>query len=107
MDPDPSSPLKKVPRERFNSDVKCMECGAYNITDNKICGACGANLPVIYDREGRLFHWESDSPYWDSLYPDKAKKKQGAWKAAPFILRAALALVGVLFVLWLMAHRSQ
>ena len=96
----------KPPREHLTSDVKCMECGVYNIPENKICGACGANLPVIYDREGRLFHWESDSPYWDSLYPEKAQKKQAAWTNAPIILRVLLVFIGLIFMLWLIAHRS-
>ena len=33
--------------------LKCLECGQENIVDNKVCGYCGANLPLVYDRGGR------------------------------------------------------
>jgi hypothetical protein len=38
-----------------NLDVKCLRCGVMNIPENRICGACGANLPVIYDEAGKPF----------------------------------------------------
>ncbi len=38
-----------------NLDVKCLRCGAMNIPENRICGACGASLPLIYDEEGKPF----------------------------------------------------
>ena len=35
------------------STLKCLECGEDNLVDNKVCGCCGANLPMVYSREGR------------------------------------------------------
>jgi len=34
--------------------VDCLRCGAKNILANHICGACGANLPRIFDEGGAL-----------------------------------------------------
>ncbi len=25
-----------------------------NVADNKVCGRCGASLPLVYDQEGRV-----------------------------------------------------
>jgi uncharacterized membrane protein YvbJ len=33
--------------------LECLECGKKNISDNMICGYCGVNLPLVYDRRGR------------------------------------------------------
>ncbi len=38
-----------------NLDVKCLRCGMFNIPENKICGNCGASLPIVYDEEGKPF----------------------------------------------------
>ena len=34
--------------------VDCLRCGAKNVLVNHICGACGANLPRIFDEGGAL-----------------------------------------------------
>jgi len=89
------------PREVRTSDVKCLACGAYNIPENKICGACGASLPLIYDKDGKVFHWETDSPYWAALHPSK-KKGLVAPGASAWILRVSVLLLAILFALWLL-----
>jgi hypothetical protein len=105
-DPGLTEPGERPSRRPIRTtDVKCLECGALNIPDNHICGACGANLPVIYDQEGRLFHWETDSPYWDALHPEERKKRQGSWALAPLIFRVVLVFIGILFAMWMMARR--
>jgi hypothetical protein len=87
-------------------DIKCLSCGAYNIPENLICGACGANLPLIYDREGKVFNWESDSPYWDALQKKKKKSMFGGVPSSAIILRVVAVLVLVLFALWLMSRHG-
>ncbi len=34
--------------------LKCLRCGKGNLPDNIICGYCGASLPLIYNRQGRV-----------------------------------------------------
>lgn len=57
------APLIRYPK---NLDVKCLRCGAMNIPENKICGRCGASLPLVYDEEGKVFDWKED-PYYQAL----------------------------------------
>lgn len=64
-------PLKRPPK---NTDVKCLKCGAYNITDNRICGHCGANLPVVYDESGQVFRWEEAQGYEALTHKPQARK---------------------------------
>ena len=44
-------------KEYSTGSIRCLECGKENISDNKVCGWCGASLPLIYNREGRTVHW--------------------------------------------------
>ena len=37
-----------------NLDVLCLRCGAYNIAENRVCGRCGASLPLVYDEDGKV-----------------------------------------------------
>ena len=37
-----------------NYDAKCLRCGVMNIPENRICGSCGASLPLNYDRDGNF-----------------------------------------------------
>jgi len=99
----PSSPRSK---EFRTADVKCLSCGAYNIPENKICGACGANLPLVYGKDGKVFHWESDSPYWEALHPSKKKGGLGVGTPSGWTLRVAVVLLAVIYALWVLAHRS-
>jgi hypothetical protein len=92
------------PREHRTTDVKCLACGVYNIPENMVCGACGASLPLIYDKDGKVFHWETDSPYWNSLYPTK-KKSFSSPGASAWILRVSVVLLAVIFALWILYHR--
>jgi hypothetical protein len=89
------------PREVRTSDVKCLACGVYNIPENRICGACGASLPLIYDKDGKVFRWETDSPYWEAIHPSK-KKGLVTPGASAWILRVSVLLLAILFALWLM-----
>jgi len=42
--------------------LECLECGKKNVSDNKICGYCGANLPLVYDRRGRAVRHHGGPP---------------------------------------------
>ena len=48
--------VRHLRENRYNAlgMVDCLRCGAKNILVNHICGACGANLPRIFDEEGAL-----------------------------------------------------
>ncbi len=87
-----------------NLDVKCLRCGAMNIPENKICGRCGASLPLVYDSEGKVFSWEKDSYLGDILKrkaPDTAKRPdQVRW-----LLRFLILLAAFLVALCIMRHR--
>jgi len=96
----------QAPKKEFRtSDVKSLSCGVYNIPENKVCGACGANLPLIYDKDGKVFHWETDSPYWDAMHPKKGKGSMRSG-ASPWMIRVVAVLVAVLFALWLMMRHK-
>jgi hypothetical protein len=82
-------------------DVKCLECGSFNLPENVVCGACGASLPVIFDREGRVFRFETDSPYWN-VYRKREEKGSGPSPMASigFKVVGLLALFTVLAVMF-------
>ncbi len=89
--------IKRPPRTQ---DVKCLGCQAANIPENVICGACGASLPVVYDKDGRVFRFETDSPYW-AEYAKREKSGPGPNPIAALGFKALglLALFAVLAVL--------
>jgi hypothetical protein len=77
-----------------------MDCRAANIPENIICGACGASLPVVYDKDGRVFRFETDSPYW-AEHAKREKDGPGPNPVASVGFKAVglLALFTVLVVL--------
>ena len=92
--------VPKPTREPKNYDLKCLDCGAFNIPENLVCGACGASLPVVYDKNGKVFHWESDSPYFAAF---EKRRAEGA-PAAPMtsvlsMILAVLAAIGLMGIL--------
>ncbi len=66
------APLIRYPK---NLDVKCLRCGAMNIPENKICGRCGASLPLVYDEEGKVFDWKED-PYYQALLKKREQESR-------------------------------
>lgn len=97
---DPQAP----PSFPKTSDLKCLRCGAMNIIDNKICGACGASLPVVYDEEGHMVRLEASSYRTTDLLPryQSSKPKTGR---ARLIVRLLILLFAFFGALWIAAHR--
>jgi ribosomal protein L40E len=97
--PETKSPLK----HRRNNDVECLRCGAMNIPDNKICGRCGASLPLIYDEEGNV--------YQPRDITGSAVSGQRGFRGARFspnnarwVLRFCIILFAILLALLIMRH---
>jgi hypothetical protein len=77
-----------------NYDVKCLRCGAMNIPDNHICGACGASLPLVYDRDGNYMLGPRDPNL--ALRPARAPARPLVSPArAGWILRVGIILFAV------------
>ncbi len=79
-----------------NLDVKCLRCGVMNIPENRICGACGASLPLIYDEEGKAF--TGGDLYKQYLTPPKSQKGVPSGVART---RWILRVVILFLVLWM------
>ncbi|HXL73535.1 MAG TPA: hypothetical protein VN963_07930 [bacterium] len=94
----PDSPVS--PR-RKNTDVKCLKCGAFNIHENRICGRCGANLPVIYDETGQVFRWEEAQGYEALVKKPEPKGSRTSVNKTRWILRALILIGALLFALYL------
>jgi len=85
-----------------NLDVKCLRCGAMNIPENRICGACGANLPVIFDESGKAF--TGGDLFKQYLPPEKNKAGTSAGvNRTRWILRALILFLG-LWVVYRLMH---
>src|SRR5580698_7887585 len=88
---------------RRNNDVECLRCGAMNLPENKICGRCGANLPLIYDEEGNVFQPR------DLASPSSGKPGFRGARFSPsnarWVLRFSIILFAFLLALWIMHHR--
>ncbi len=88
-------------KPRRNNDVECLRCGAMNIPENKICGRCGANLPLIYDEEGNVFHpRDIVGKIPRGLYGARFSPGNARW-----ILRFCVILFALLLALLIMHHR--
>ncbi len=94
--PDPPVSLR-----RKNTDVKCLKCGAFNIHENRICGRCGANLPVIYDEAGQVFRWEEAQGYEALVKKPEPKENRTSVGKTRWILRALILIIALLFAFYL------
>jgi len=94
-----------APNHLRNADVKCLRCGAFNVSENRVCGKCGANLPLIYDEEGKIFNWRDD-PYFKVLV---GKGPNRGFRMSPgssrWVLRFGLLLFACFLALWIMRQR--
>jgi len=95
-----ASPRVHYPK---NLDVKCLRCGAMNIPENHICGRCGASLPLVYDEEGKVFQWETDS-YLKVMLKRRQKDPAKRPDQMRWVLRFAVLLAAFLFALYIMRH---
>ncbi|HJT24988.1 MAG TPA: hypothetical protein VJ873_10450 [bacterium] len=87
-----------------NLDVKCLRCGAMNIPENHICGHCGANLPLVYDEEGKVFDWERDS-YLKNTLKRKAPNPSQRPNQVRWLMRFGILLAAFLCAWFIMRHR--
>ncbi len=100
----PSGPLPIPSRRPRSMDVECFRCGAFNLPENKVCGRCGANLPLIYDEAGKVMNWTED-PYFKSV----VGRPKGAFRSSPqstrMFLRYGVIFVALVIALWLLKHK--
>jgi len=88
---------------RKNLDVECLRCGAFNVVENRICGACGASLPLVYDEDGEVFRLEGGvSPAGRPFTPYRINPRKTAWVLRGLVLLFAL---GVAFFIILKGAR--
>lgn len=89
---------------RRNADVKCLRCEAMNIPENKVCGRCGANLPLVYDEEGNVFQLKDQRDSFSA-----GRSGSGGVRFSPaavqWVLRFSVILFALLVALWIMRHR--
>ncbi len=91
-------------RPRKSSDIECLNCGAFNIPENKICGRCGANLPLVYDEQGRIFHWHEAEGFDEVMHLKPASRKGPSAFKTGWILRAGVILFALL-IAFILHHR--
>ena len=88
---------------RRNYDVDCLRCGARNIPENRICGKCGASLPLVYDSGGRLHDPKELSKRWETV-----KRATPAGEAVStfvrWVLRVGVILLALLLAFWILRH---
>ena len=90
----------EAPRKK-NLDVECLRCGAFNLAENVVCGACGASLPLVYDSEGEVFSWgngvsPSGRPLADISPSRRLTPEKVRWILRGAILFFALAIAFVI-----------
>ncbi len=90
------------PEHRRNYDVDCLRCGVRNIPENKVCGHCGASLPLVYDSEGKVFDPRDLSQRWEAV--QKGSRPRMSPQATGWILRMGVILFAILMAIWIM-HR--
>jgi hypothetical protein len=93
-------PDSTISPRRKNNDVKCLKCGAFNIAENRICGHCGANLPVIYDEKGQVFRWEEAQGYEALVKKPEPKSSRTSVNKSRWILRVVILIGALLFAFY-------
>ena len=87
----------------MNLDVKCLKCGAMNIPENKICGNCGSNLPLLYTESGKVLLRGED--YDRKAIIQKEMKARGPHtEKIRWILRFGILFAALLFAYFIMTH---
>ncbi|HET9870837.1 MAG TPA: hypothetical protein VFR02_10125 [bacterium] len=95
---DPASPPAPAGR-RTNLDAECLRCGAFNVAENRICGACGASLPLVYDEEGNVFEWErGSSPAGRPFTPYRVDPRKTGWFLRAGVLLFALGVAALIIL---------
>jgi ribosomal protein L40E len=91
-----------APRAK-NLDIECLRCGARNIPENKICGRCGANLPLVYDELGKIVDWKQD-PYYKAIFKEGGKGGAPQIDRIRWLLRMGILMGAVLIALYILRH---
>jgi ribosomal protein L40E len=92
-------------RKRKNLDVECLKCGAFNIPENRVCGRCGASLPVVFDEEGKILNWALN-PRRDRILQLKAVRKRHSSNTLRWMTRLGFLLTAFFAALWFLQHRK-
>src|SRR5258708_4343973 len=102
-----SPTVAEVPpaENRKNFDIQCLKCGAMNIVENRVCGRCGANLPVVYDEAGNLFRWNEAQGYEEVMKTKPATRPGPHLIRTGWILRFGVILFSLLVAWLILRHR--
>jgi len=84
-------------------DIECLRCGARNIVENLICGYCGANLPILFDADGKILKWQED-PYYGSVFKSKTAPKMSPLQKG-MMFRLAIVALAILAAVLMLKHR--
>ena len=85
-----------APSRPKTHDIECLRCGAFNLPENRVCGRCGASLPVVYDPEGRIFNWR-EAQGFDELMGVETRRHKGLSPVqVGWLLRGAALLAALL-----------
>ena len=84
-------------------DVKWLECGAFNIPENHVCGRCGASLPLVYDEEGKVFSWGGDVRSRQLL--SQGAHRRLSPSSVRSLMRLGVILFALLVALWILSHK--
>ncbi len=96
--------MVEPPRAQPKSlDVQCLKCGAMNIPENRVCGRCGASLPLVYDEEGLVFN-RRESAHAPGLLRQGARRRFSP-DSVQWLLRLGVLIFVVLVALWIMARK--
>ena len=97
-----TSPPTRYPK---NLDMKCLRCGAMNLRENKICGHCGANLPLVYDEQGQIFDWKEAVGY-EQVMGLKVPRNARSPQRSAWLMRVGLILFAILMAVFIL-HRKH
>jgi hypothetical protein len=95
--------LTPTPKSR---DVQCLKCGVFNIPDNRVCGRCGASLPVVYDSKGDVFRWEEAMGYEGLMGLPSKDKRRNSVNRTRWILRGLVLLIAIICALFILNARK-
>lgn len=74
-----------------------------NIPDNKICGRCGANLPLVFDEEGHMVRLEENS--FRTIRTNKRIPLPNTVNRTRWMLRFFVVLFALLVAAWILGHK--
>jgi hypothetical protein len=88
--------------EHLNADLKCLQCGAMNIQENRVCGRCGANLPLVYDAEGKPCNILDDSRRYSTMTGESRRLRGDSVR---WLGRFGVILFALFIAYWILTRR--